>query len=117
MVMISGYKSPLYIKALEGWNTYSFEAGCHHGTGVEYIWMNYPSPVELHDYRYLGDTFRQRERLKKITGNMLRRFRTMPVLERRALLGAINKQFMSNRLDPERSGVNLHRQGNGEESF
>lgn len=90
MVMISGYKSPLYAESLEGWNTYSFEAACHHGTATEYIWMNYPSPVELHDYRYLGDTFRERERLKKISENMIRRFRTMPVLERRVLLAAIN---------------------------
>jgi site-specific DNA-adenine methylase len=90
MVMISGYKSPLYTKALDGWNTYSFEAGCHHGMATEYIWMNYPAPVELHDYRYLGDTFRERERLKKITENMIRRFRTMPVLQRHALLAAIN---------------------------
>ncbi|HDH10678.1 MAG TPA: hypothetical protein ENG83_00475, partial [Nitrospirae bacterium] len=28
MVMISGYKSPLYTKALEGWNTYSFSIHC-----------------------------------------------------------------------------------------
>lgn len=90
MVMISGYKSPLYAELLEGWNTYSFEAGCHHGTATEHLWMNYPAPVELHDYRYLGDTFRERERLKKITQNMVRRFRSMPVLERRALVAAIN---------------------------
>ena len=90
MVMISGYKSLLYEELLEDWNTYSFKAGCHNGTATEYIWMNYPSPVQLHDYRYLGDTFRERERLKRITKNMIRRFRTMPVLKRRALLLAIN---------------------------
>jgi len=90
MVMISGYKSPFYADLLEYWNTYSFEAACHHGTATEYIWMNYPAPVELHDYRYLGDTFRERERLKKISENLVRRFRSMPVLERRALLAAIN---------------------------
>ena len=42
--------------------------------------MNYPAPVELHDYRYLGDTFRERERLKKISENLVRRFRAMPVV-------------------------------------
>ncbi len=76
---------------MEGWQTYSFQAGCHHGVATEYIWMNYPAPVELHDYRYLGDTFRERERIRmKLTG-WTKRIISLPVLQRQALLGAIKE--------------------------
>ena len=54
------------------------------------IWMNYPPPVELHDYRYLGDDFRERERITKITKNWVARLKKKPVLERNALLSAMN---------------------------
>ena len=88
--MISGYKSTLYEELLEDWNIYSFQAACHHGIATEYIWMNYPSPMELHDYRYLGDTFRERERLKKIKETWIKRFRSMSILERQAILAEIH---------------------------
>ncbi|MFC1864072.1 DNA adenine methylase [Thermodesulfobacteriota bacterium] len=90
LVMISGYKSTLYSRSLENWRTYSFQAACHHGVATEYIWMNYPAPVELHDYHYLGDTFRDRERIKLKSERWVKRLRAMPVLERQALLAAID---------------------------
>ena len=90
MVMISGYKSTLYAEFLKDWHTYSFQAACHHGIATEYIWMNYSSPVELHDYQYLGDTFRERERIKLRSERWIRRLKSMPVLERQALLLAIH---------------------------
>ncbi len=89
MVMISGYTSPLYIEALKDWHTISFLAKTHHGMATEWIWMNYPPPVELHDYRYLGDTFRKREQIKKKAKTWVARLKAMPVLERQALLSAI----------------------------
>ncbi len=89
-VMISGYESTLYKESLKGWHSHVFQAGCHHGMGTEWLWMNYPAAVELHDYRYLGDTFRQREKIKKKTNVWVRKFQSMPVLERQTLLRAIN---------------------------
>jgi hypothetical protein len=52
--------------------------------------MNYPPPIELHDYRYLGDNFRERERITKRTKRWVARLKKMPVLERKALLSAIS---------------------------
>jgi hypothetical protein len=51
--------------------------------------MNYPEPVVLHDYRYLGSTFRERERIKRRQTRWKRRLSTMDPLERAALLSAI----------------------------
>lgn len=93
MVIISGYESSLYQKYLKGWNTHVFQATTNHGMATEWIWMNYSTPVQLHDYRYLGDTFRERERIKMKSQRWVARLKAMPVLERQALLSAINERY------------------------
>jgi DNA adenine methylase len=55
----------------------------------EWLWMNYPPPIELHDYRYLGNNFRERERLKRIKSRWVSRLDRMGDLERYALLSSI----------------------------
>lgn len=90
MVMISGYESALYNELLKGWYTHCFQAACHHGVATEWLWMNYSPPVELHDYRYLGNTFRERERIKRKSERWVARLQSMPILERQALLSAIH---------------------------
>jgi len=89
MVMISGYESDLYKEMLKGWHIHTFQAKISIGVATEWLWMNYPPPSQLHDYRFLGDNFRQRERLKKKKENWVSRLKSMPVLERQALLFAI----------------------------
>ena len=88
-VLISGYESRLYKESLRDWHTYCFKSSTNHGMGIEWIWMNYPTPTELHDYRYLGDNFRQREKIKNKSKRWVMRLKSMPVLERQALLSAI----------------------------
>jgi DNA adenine methylase len=94
MVLISGYYSTLYADALRSWNTASFQAITRGGTiATEWLWYNYPTPVALHDYRYLGEDFRERERIKRKKQRWVNRLRTMPILERRALLAAISEAW------------------------
>ncbi len=88
-VMISGYESTLYKESLNGWHTHSYQASCQHGVATEWIWMNYSPPVELHDYRYLGDNFRKRERIRNKSKRWASKLKSMPVLERQALLAAM----------------------------
>ena len=89
-VAISGYWSSLYADMLATWRTISYTTRTRGGSKVtEYLWMNYPEPLELHDYRYLGDNFRQRERLKRIRTRWLARLGRMDALERYSLLEAI----------------------------
>lgn len=88
-VMISGYESRLYQEFLNGWYTHCFQAGCHHGVATEWLWMNYSPPVELHDYRYLGNNFRERERIKRKSQRWVSKLKSMPILERQALLCAL----------------------------
>jgi site-specific DNA-adenine methylase len=90
MVMISGYDSDLYASRLEGWRTIWFQARTRGGTmATEYVWMNYPEPLELHDYRYLGCDFRERERIKRKKLRWVARFSRMDALERHAMMSAL----------------------------
>ena len=89
-IAISGYWSSLYANILATWRNIHYQARTRGGdTATEYLWMNYPEPLELHDYRYLGSNFRQRERLKRIRTRWLARLGRMDVLERYSLLEAI----------------------------
>lgn len=90
MVMVSGYWSELYAEMLSGWNKRSFEAVTRGGTvATEWVWFNYSIPVELHDYSYLGDTFRDRERIKRKHRRWVKNFVNMPILERHALFAEL----------------------------
>jgi DNA adenine methylase len=94
MVLISGYWSALYNDALRSWNTTSFQTVNRAGKLVtEWLWYNYPDPIALHDYQYLGEDFRERERIKRKKQRWVNRLRTMPILERRALLAAIGEAW------------------------
>jgi DNA adenine methylase len=92
--MISGYYSDLYADALSSWNTANFQT-INRGEKVvtEWLWYNYPEPIALHDYRYLGEDFRERERIKRKKQRRMNRLRTMSILERRALLAAIGEAW------------------------
>lgn len=89
MVAISGYWSELYADALADWRCIGFPAMTRGGLRQECLWMNYPEPVALHDYRYLGADYRERERIKRKTARWRARLEGMPLLERRALLSAL----------------------------
>lgn len=91
MVMISGYYSDLYMEMLPGWNTISYEAQTRQGKATEWLWFNYPVPEKLHDYSYIGNTFRERERIKKKKNRWINRFKNLPALERNSMLYAFRE--------------------------
>lgn len=89
-VMISGYHSPLYDDELSDWRLIEFEVMTRGGTkATECLWMNYPPPVTLHDYRFLGDDFRERERLGRKIRRAVADLVSMPPLERAAMFAAL----------------------------
>ncbi len=90
MVMISGYASELYDSRLVGWRRLTFMAMTRSGRQAEEVlWCNYPEPFELHDYSYLGSDYRQRENIKRKKARWAAKLRAMSLLERGALLEAI----------------------------
>jgi site-specific DNA-adenine methylase len=90
MVAISGYYSPLYANLLHNWRSIQYTAQTRSGRPVqEWLWMNYPQPVELHDYRFLGKNFRERERITRKRKRWIERLKRMPETERYSLLSAL----------------------------
>lgn len=90
LVAISGYQSSLYAAMLANWREINYKTMTRGGTvRLESLWMNYPQPTALHDYRYLGDNYRQRERLTRIRRRWVARLERMDALERLMLSAAI----------------------------
>ncbi|MCC7360523.1 MAG: DNA adenine methylase [Anaerolineales bacterium] len=89
-VLISGYWSELYARELKDWRYTCFTTGTRGGgRATEWLWMNFPEPVELHDYRYLGRNFRERERIARQRRRWAARLARMSALQRQALLWAM----------------------------
>ena len=89
LVMISGYPSDLYASLLGEWRTLEYVGMTHRGPATECLWMNYPAPVKLHDYRFLGANFTDRQRLKRKAARLVAKLSALPLLEKQALLAAL----------------------------
>lgn len=99
-VMISGYRSNLYVEALADWRLITFQAMTWGGLREECLWMNYPEPPELHDYRYLGADFRERERITRKKNRWAARLKKMPRLERLAMMEVLRNSDAAGSLYP-----------------
>ncbi len=89
MVAISGYKSGLYADLLKDWRLVTFTAKTRQGVALEHLWMNYREPVELHDDRYLGQNYRERQDIKRKKQRWLKNLAAMKPTERHAFMAAI----------------------------
>lgn len=84
-VMLSGYKSEMYREALVNWHRIDFQAMTRGGLRNESLWLNYRPPALLHDDSYLGENFRERERIKRKRKRWAAKFEALPVAERGAI--------------------------------
>lgn len=106
-VMISTYENDLYNHYLTAispvnvitrklqrtWYKHSFVAQTRQGQAIETIYFNYEPPVILHDFRYLGKNFRERERIKRKVKRFQERMKMLPAAERNAILSAAVNNF------------------------
>lgn len=91
-VMISGYGNPAYDRELKEWNRYTFTGTSHTGRREEIVWLNY-SPSSLHDTRFLGNTFRERQTIKRKRARWIARFRSEPTGVQQAILADFQQVF------------------------
>lgn len=96
-VMISGYLNPLYTRELSNWSYTSFQAMTRGGLRTESLWYNFEEPLQLHDYSFLGDDFRERERIKRKKDRFVAKLQRMDKLERQALLAALGDAGIEHR--------------------
>lgn len=93
MVMISGYDNAMYDQYLTGWNKTRFHANSQSGLREECVWFNFARPTILHDSTYMGQTFRERQSLKRRTERLHDRIESMDPVERHELIKWINTRF------------------------
>lgn len=89
LVMVVSYPNPLYAEQLQGWRTFTYRARTRQGTRTEQAWCNYPQPVVLHDWRFIGRDRRQREVLARRVRSWRRMFAQEPPPVRAALLDGL----------------------------
>jgi len=92
-VIISGYSSELYKTELTGWQQVEFTAKAHDGVRLESLWANYPLPKKLHDARFLGANFRQRQDIKRRLERIRHRISTLSVQEQHEIAAWITCQL------------------------
>jgi hypothetical protein len=89
-VLVSGYPSAMYDRALRQWNREEFQVMTRgHTWATEVLWFNYPRPKILHDLGHVGADFRERWRIEKRRRRWKARLEKMPELERATLFSAL----------------------------
>lgn len=91
-VILSGYTNPLYEAVLNGWRSMTFMSKTHSGMREETLWMNFDEPKELHDYSFVGTTFREREVVKRRLTNIKKRIRSLTAMEQASLASWLTEQ-------------------------
>ena len=93
-VLISTYQNELYESRLADWRLKTFTAQTRQGTATEYLYMNYQNPTGLlHDYRYLGTDFIDRQRIKRKIAREVAKLQNLPPAERNAILSEVASSF------------------------
>jgi DNA adenine methylase len=109
-VLISGYDSELYQRYLPLWRRRNLVNITHGGLRNEVVWSNFEGPADLHDFRNVGESFRERERIKRKAHRWLKNLERMPAVERHAILDtilsstAVDRAFARRRLRDDSSG-------------
>lgn len=91
-VVISSYPNKLYNETLKDWSSIEFQAMTRGGTATEKVYYNFPTPTELHDYRYIGNDYREREQLKGIVSRNVSKFKRLPAVQRNAIIQQLRKE-------------------------
>lgn len=92
-VMVSGYDNELYDRELIGWRKARFAAKTHVDVREEVVWMNFDAPDRLHDARYRGETFRDRQTIQRRQARLRSRIDVMDPLERAELLQWMQENY------------------------
>lgn len=91
-ILLSGYPSKLYEHYLADWSVHRFEAKTHVGMREEWVWFNYKKPTVLHDDRYLGSDFREREVIKRRQDRLRHRISKLSESEQSSLYKWLSNQ-------------------------
>ncbi len=94
-VLLSGYPSELYVHQLRDWRCLHYRTRTRGKTVTECLWCNFPEPEQLHDWRYAGQSFRQRLAFKRLAARWLARLEGMTGRKRGYVLDAVHQRYLS----------------------
>lgn len=94
-VAICCYDNPLYQKMLSApkWRKLTYMATTRGASREETVYMNYPEPTILHDYRFFGENNKKREYTQNMIRRTISRFDAMDKHRRQAILSAIVNKY------------------------
>jgi DNA adenine methylase len=90
-VMISGYRNAIYNDAFADWNRVDFQAMTRGGMRTESLWMNFTPPAVPAELTFLGDNFRERERIKRKKARWAEKLRKLPAAEQAAIMEVLRE--------------------------
>lgn len=93
MVILSGYANPVYERVLSGWRTRTFQAKTHVEVRTETLWFNFEPPTQLHDTRYVGINFRERQTVQRRMTRLKERIARMDAVERSAFIQWLHEVY------------------------
>jgi site-specific DNA-adenine methylase len=93
-IMINHYDCQLYREYLRGWETKEYKTMTRGGIATDKIWMNYDiTKLNLAVTDFVGDDFKDRQRIKRRKISFLNKFKNMPIHERQSILQYIQKHL------------------------
>jgi DNA adenine methylase len=90
-ILISGYAGSLYEALFKGWRREEFTVMTRGGPAVESVWCNFDPPQVLHDARFVGKNFTDRQRIQRKARRWAQRLLSMPPGEKSAVLEHIQE--------------------------
>lgn len=99
-ILLSGYPSKLYGDFFcfkPAWRRIDYRTRTRGKTLTECLWCNFPEPIDLHDWRYAGQTYRQRLTFKRLARRWLKKLAAMPERKRGYVLDAIENHYVPGR--------------------
>lgn len=85
-ILISGYAGSLYEGLFKLWRLEQFTVMTRGGPATESVWCNFDPPAELHDARFVGKNYTDRQRIKRKAARWGDRLMAMAAAERAAVL-------------------------------
>ncbi|UCN00059.1 hypothetical protein LCX93_11085 [Sulfurimonas sp. SWIR-19] len=94
-ILLSGYKSELYMSMLPGWNYFETQCMSRGGKRIESLWCNFnPDNFIKHQYDYVGQNYTDRQRIKRKAKNLIKKLSSIDNNdERQYILECILKEF------------------------
>lgn len=85
-VMLSGYRNAIYDEILADWRRVDFQAMTRGGLRTESLWMNYEPPAVPSEMTYVGENYRERERIKRKKKRWAEKLKCLPPAEQAAIM-------------------------------